>query len=166
MSGLDDGAFPISLIVDRLREHTGNECFACGLANPIGLHIDDFMERDGDVLARFTARPELQGTINHLHGGIAATALDEILVWAGIIQEKVLTVTARLQLRYGRPVKNLQDPIRLRARVEERRGRRLTISGELDAGDGTTSVTASGLYLVSHSVAELMEGPSVTGEYD
>lgn len=161
-----DGAFPISLIVDRLREHTGNECFACGLANPIGLHIDEFTQRDGDVLASFTARPELQGTINHLHGGIAATALDEILVWAGIIQEKVLTVTARLQLRYGRPVKNLQDPIRLRARVEERRGRRLTISGELDAGDGTASVTASGLYLVSHSVAELMEGPSVTGEYD
>ncbi len=116
------------------------------------------------MLARFTARPELAGTINHLHGGIAATALDEILVWAGIIQEKVLTVTARLQIRYRRPVANLQGLIRLRGRVEERRGRRLTISGELDAGDGTAAVTASGLYLVSHSVGELMEGTGVPGE--
>lgn len=141
--------------------HTGNECFACGLANPIGLHIDGFTEQDGDVRARFTARPELQGTIGSLHGGIAATALDEILVWAGIIQEKVLTVTARLQVRYRRPVGNLDGPIGLRARVDERRGRRLTISGELDGGDGNASVTASGLYLVSRDVTDLVEGVNV-----
>ena len=153
-----DGPVPISRIVDSLREHTGNGCFACGLANPIGLHIDGFRQREGDVLAGFTARRELQGIIGSLHGGIAATALDEILVWAGIIQEEVLTVTARLEIRYRRPVGNLHGPIRLRARVDERRGRRLTMSGELDPGDGAAAVTASGLYLVSHTVADLMQG--------
>ena len=144
-------------IVDALRAHTGNECFACGLANPIGLHVDGFVERGGDIMARFTARTDLQGVIGVLHGGIAATALDEILVWAGIVQEKVLTVTAKLDLRYRRPVRNLDGPIDLRARVDERRGRRLTMSGELDAGDGKVAVSASGLYLVSHTVDELME---------
>ena len=148
-------AISLAGIVDRLRAHTGNGCFACGLANPIGLHIDGFVEQAGDVIARFTARSELQGVIGVLHGGIAATALDEILVWAGIIQEKVLTVTAKLDLRYRRPVRNLDGPIELRARVDERRGRRLNISGELDAGDGKVAVSASGLYLVSHTVAEL-----------
>lgn len=151
-----DSPAPISRIVDRLRKHTGNECFACGLANPIGLHIDGFTQQDGDVLARFTARSELQGIIGSLHGGIAATALDEILVWAGIIQEEVLTVTARLEVRYRRPVGNLDGSIGLRARVDDRRGRRLVMSGELDPGDGAAAVTASGLYLVSHTVAELM----------
>ena len=150
-------ATSLAWIVNRLRAHTGNGCFACGLANPIGLHIDGFVEQDGDILARFTARSELQGVIGVLHGGIAATALDEILVWAGIIQEKVLTVTAKLDIRYRRPVRNLDGPIELRARVDERRGRRLSISGELDAGDGTVAVSASGLYLVSHAVAELTE---------
>ena len=118
-----DDTAPIARIVDRLRDHTGNGCFACGLANPIGLHIDGFVEQDGDVTAGFTARPELQGIIGSMHGGVAATALDEILVWAGIIQEKVLTVTARLEVRYRRPVGNLEGSIGLRGRVEERRGR-------------------------------------------
>ena len=152
-----DTPFPIAGIVDGLRAHTGNGCFACGLANPIGLHIDDFAEQNGDVTARFISRPELQGLIGVLHGGIAATALDEILVWAGIIQEKVLTVTAKLEIRYRRPVETLDGPIELRARVDERRGRRLSISGELDAGGAKGAATASGLYLVSHPVADLMQ---------
>lgn len=160
---MDDGPAPISRIVDRLREHTGNGCFACGLANPIGLQIDGFMQQDGDVLAGFTARPELQGIIGSLHGGIAATALDEILVWAGILQEGVLTVTARLEVRYRRPVGNLDGSIRLRARVDDRRGRRLRMSGELEPGDGAAAVTASGLYLVSHTVAELMQATESSG---
>ena len=149
-------AASIGRIVDTLRAHTGNSCFACGLANPVGLHVNGFALRGGDVAARFEARPDLQGTVGALHGGIAATALDEILVWAGIIQEEVLSVTAKLELRYPRPVRRLEGWIELRARVEERRGRRLRISGELDAGTGKASVSASGLYLVTHTVAELM----------
>ena len=154
---MGDRTATLSRIVDCLRAHTDNGCFACGLANPIGLHIDGFTQQDGDVLACFAARPELRGIIGSLHGGIAATALDEILVWAGIIQEKVLTVTARLEVRYRRPVGNLDGSIHLRARVDERRGRRLIISGELDPGDGAVAVTASGLYLVSHTIGELMQ---------
>ena len=147
----------IDRIVNTLRAHTGNGCFACGLANPIGLHIDGFARDGGDVTARFEARTDLQGIVGTMHGGIAATALDEILVWAGIIQEEVLSVTARLELRYPRPVRSLEGWIELRARVEERRGRRLKMSGELDTGTGKASVSASGLYLVTHTVAELME---------
>ena len=152
----------VARIVDRLRDHTGDECFACGRANPIGLHIDGFAAQGGDIVAGFPARSDFQGTIGSLHGGIAATALDEILVWAGILQEKVLTVTAKLELRYRRPVVNLASIIQLRARVDERRGGRLQISGELETGDGAVSVSASGLFLVSHTVAELMaqESPS------
>ena len=147
---------PVARIVDALRRHTGDECFACGRSNPIGLHLDNFDIQEDDVVATFTARHDLQGTIGNLHGGIAATALDEILVWAGILQERVLSVTGRLELRYRRPV-GVAGVIDLRARVEERRGSRLVISGSLDAGDGAKSVTAKGLYLVSHTIAEIME---------
>lgn len=108
------------------------------------------------MVATFNARPDLQGTIGNLHGGIAGVALDEILVWAGILQEQVLSVTGKLELRYRRPV-GVAGVIDLRARVEERRGNRLIISGSLDAGDGAESVTAKGLYLVSHTIAEIME---------
>ncbi|MDE0138326.1 MAG: PaaI family thioesterase [bacterium] len=147
---------PIAPIVDALRRHTGDGCFACGRSNPIGLHIDNFDIRGEEVVATFTARDDLQGTIGNLHGGIAAVALDEILVWAGILQEEVLSVTGRLELRYRRPV-GVAGEIELRGRVEERRGNRLVISGSLDPGDGGMSVTAKGLYLVSHTIAEIME---------
>ncbi len=143
-------------IVEALRKHTDESCFACGPANPIGLHVDDFAEVDGDIVATFLARPEYQGTTGALHGGIAATALDEILVWAGILQEDVLTVTGKMEVRYRAAVEPDGGRLRIRARVDERRGRRLMISGELLAPDGSPAVTASGLYLVSHTVADLV----------
>ena len=147
----------ISEIVDALRAHTGNACFACGPSNPIGLRVDGFSLRDGDVVATFLARSEYRGTERSLHGGVAATALDEILVWAGILQEYVLTVTAKMEVRYHRPVEPTENRLELRARVTERRGRRLTMSGELIGADGAKAVSAKGLYLVSHPVAELIE---------
>ena len=143
-------------IVDVLRKHTDNGCFACGPENPIGLRIDDFAQVDGDVVASFEAREHYQGTTAALHGGIAATALDEILVWASILQQDVLTVTAKMEVRYHRPVETT-GRIELRSRVDERSGRRLKISGELLGPDGKKSVSATGLYLVSHTIAELLE---------
>lgn len=142
-------------VVDRLRRLTGDECFACGRENPVGLRMDGFALRDGDVVARFTARPDLGGTIGALHGGITAAALDEILVWAGILQEGALTVTGKLEIRYRRPVENAGGELSVRARVERRRGRRLTISGELDGPDGKQAASARGLYIVSRTLEEL-----------
>jgi acyl-CoA thioesterase FadM len=85
---------------------------------------------------------------------VAATALDEILVWAGILVERVLTVTGTMELRYRRPV-DVGEEIVVSARVDERRGRRLRVSGELVADD-EVRVQASGLYLVSATLDELL----------
>lgn len=142
-------------IVDELRRLTGDGCFACGRDNPVGLRMDGFALRDGDVTARFTARPDFAGTIGRLHGGVAAAALDEILVWAGILQEGVLTITGKLEIRYERPLDNAGEEVSAQARVERRRGRRLVISGELDDPSGVRAVSARGLYLVSDTLEEL-----------
>lgn len=146
----------IAALVDAIRSHYDDGCFACGRENPIGLHLDDFDLVDGHVSARFNPRADYRGAGNTLHGGIAATALDEMLVWAGILSERVLTVTGTLDLRYRRPV-HVHDSIVVRARVDERNGRRLQISGELIV-EGQALVEASGLYLVSAEVAELLAG--------
>jgi acyl-coenzyme A thioesterase PaaI-like protein len=146
----------IAALVDAMRAHYDDGCFACGRENPIGLHLDDFDLVDGGVSARFTPRADYRGAGATLHGGIAATALDEMLVWAGILTEGVLTVTGTLDLRYRRPA-HVHDSLLVTARVEERSGRRLQISGELSV-DGQTLVEASGLYLVSADVAELLAG--------
>ena len=146
----------IAALVDAVRVHYDDGCFACGRDNPMGLHLDDFALDAGEVSARFTPRPEYRGAGISLHGGVAATALDEILVWAGILTEGVLSVTGTLGLRYRRPV-DVHEAISVVARVDQRSGRRMELSGELRVGD-ETRVEASGLYLVSADVAEMLAG--------
>lgn len=144
----------VARLVDAVRRHYDDGCFACGRDNPIGLHLDDFALVDSQVSARFTPRREYRGAGTTLHGGVAATALDEMLVWAGILVEKVLSVTGNLRLRYRRPV-HVEEPLVVSARVDERSGRKLELSGELRVGD-EPRVEASGLYLVTVSVEEML----------
>ena len=136
-----------------MRRHYDDGCFACGRENPLGLHLDGFSLDDGVVSARFDPREEYRGAGISLHGGVAATALDEMLVWAGILDLKVMSVTAKIDLKYRRPV-DVTDPILVRARVDERRGRRLLTSGELLVED-RVCVEASGLYLVTANLEEM-----------
>lgn len=127
------------------------DCFACGQDNPIGMRLDGFrLLDDGWVEADFAPRPDFRGAHETLHGGIAATAIDEILVWAGIISEGILSVTGTLDLKYRRPL-HVGDQIVARGKVEERRGRRLVIGGELSVG-GTTAVQGRGIYLASREI--------------
>ena len=91
-------------LVDRVRRHYDDGCFACGRKNPIGLHLDQFSLSDGTVEAWFSPRPAYRGFVGSLHGGIAATALDEILAWAGILNLGLISDTAPLDLRYRSPL--------------------------------------------------------------
>jgi acyl-coenzyme A thioesterase PaaI-like protein len=137
-------------IVARAQAEYG-DCFACGAHNPIGMRLGRFrLVEDGWVEADFDPRPDYRGAHDSLHGGISASAIDEILVWAGIVSERVLTVTGTLDLRYRRPV-SIHDSIVARGRVDERRGRRLVIEGQLQV-DGRTAVEGRGVYLVSRDL--------------
>ena len=144
---------------DRIRTHFDDGCFACGRHNPLGLGVDGFRYEGDDLRAEFTPRREFRGGPEVLHGGIAAAALDEILAWAGMIEEQVVIVTATLEIKYRKPVPIDGRPIALRARLEERNGRRLKLSGSLDI-DGTPAVTGSGIYVVIHNLDEVLEEPT------
>lgn len=135
-------------LVEEIRaEYPG--CFACGTDNPVGLHLDPSEMDGGDAVARYRPVRHHGGAGTALHGGLAATALDEIMVWAGILTHRVLTVTGTMDLRFRRPV-SVEDDIEVRGRVEERSGRRLRCSGDLLV-DGRAAVSARGLYLVARS---------------
>ena len=136
--------------VDRVRRDLGDVCFACGRDNSIGLHLDEFTWDGETVTGVFDPRSEYQGYGDVLHGGIAATALDEISVWAGILSERVLSVTGKLELRYRRPL-TTAHPITASGRVLERRGRRLMIEASLAGPDGI-AVESSGLFLAQREL--------------
>ncbi len=142
-------------LVDRLRASLDDLCFACGRDNHLGLGLDGFSFDGVEATATFQPQPLHRGLQSRLHGGLSATAIDEILVWAGILGEGVMSVTGTLDLRFRRPVP-VDVPLLLRGRVDERRGRRLMLSGSLDDGEGPC-VTASGIYLVTAEVTDLLD---------
>jgi acyl-coenzyme A thioesterase PaaI-like protein len=147
--------FPdLNQVIDRVRRHYDDGCFACGRANPFGLAIDHFRQEGGSIVARFRPRPEHRGVFGVLHGGLAATALDEIMVWAGIVDAGVLSVTANCQLKYRRSVP-LDQELEIRGWIAERSGRRLRAGAELAAEAGV-AVEATGLYVVSHPISDLL----------
>lgn len=132
-------------------------CFACGDANPVGLHLGAARLDGDEALADFTPVEHHAGAGETLHGGLAATVLDELMVWAGLLIHRVLSVTATLELRYRRPVL-VTDRIEVRGRVDDVSGRRLRCSGRILV-NGEPAVTAGGLYLVSRTFVPSAETP-------
>ena len=74
-------------------------CFACGDANPIGMHLDDIRREGDQVLATLHPRPEFQSYPGVLHGGLSATALDEVMRYASILLAGIWAATATMDLR-------------------------------------------------------------------
>ncbi len=128
-------------------------CFGCGPDNPIGLGLTDFTRHGPIVSAAFLPRPDYHGFADMLHGGIVATALDEIMAWSAILVEEVMVVTGTLELRFRKPAA-VDRRYLLEGQVEERRSRRLRIAGRM-LDRGTSVAEASGLFLVVSDLSGL-----------
>src|SRR3954468_23421237 len=99
-------------------------------------------------VALFSPRGDHEGAPGFLHGGVAATCLDETMAALGYVLDRVHCVTATLNLRYRRPVPIDAAPLRLEAwrdRPESRR--RQKVHGRLLLPDGTVAVEASGIFV-------------------
>ncbi|MDX2344730.1 MAG: PaaI family thioesterase [Acidimicrobiia bacterium] len=129
-----------------------DHCFGCGASNPIGLNLTDFERSDNTVRATFEPRRDFHGFSDLLHGGIVATALDEIMAWTAILVEGVMVMTGKLDLRYRKPAK-VDRSFVLVGQLLERRGRRLQISAQIFDGDVVVA-EASGLFLAIEDLAD------------
>jgi len=76
------------------------QCFACGDDNPIGMHLDDIRREGDEVRATLHPRPEYQSYPGVLHGGLSATALDEVMGYSAILLAGIWAATATMDLRY------------------------------------------------------------------
>lgn len=89
--------------------HT-HSCFVCGESNPLGMKLR--FETDGRIVqTRFHPRPEHIGFKNVVHGGLIATVLDEIMVWACAVQTGQFAFCAELNLRYLNPLPPGEDVV-------------------------------------------------------
>jgi acyl-coenzyme A thioesterase PaaI-like protein len=108
-------------------------CWGCG-DNPTGIHLAHPAEeglRSYESFVQFDERH--QAAPGLVHGGLVAAALDEA---CGLLATwfRFPCVTGRLFVHYRRPVP-INIELQLRARLDEERGRRVFVSGELTDGD-------------------------------
>jgi acyl-coenzyme A thioesterase PaaI-like protein len=120
------------------------QCFACGDANPIGMHLDDIRRVGDEVHATLHPRPEYQSYPGVLHGGLAATALDEVMGYAAILLAGIWAATATMELRYRAQVP-YDAPLPLVAGLVDTRGRRVRAWARLHLPGGGVAVEAKGL---------------------
>ncbi len=125
-------------------------CFACGRDNPIGLRLDGFRSEGEEVVVAFTPRPDYGGFHGVLHGGIVATALDEIMAWAAMLRCGVFVYTGTMDVRFRSPAP-VDATYEMRGEVNERRGRRLLLAGRM-LHEGRAVAEGSGLYLVKEEI--------------
>jgi len=134
-------------------------CFGCGLDNPRGLRLDGFTVDGKDVTAPFSPASDFAGFEGILHGGVVATALDEVSAWSAMLTERVFVYTAKLDIRYRRQG-DLSSDFLLRGSVTERRGRRLVISATL-SGDDEPVAESKGVFVVAEDIQSVLD-PAVS----
>lgn len=125
--------------------HT-RSCFVCGESNPIGL--DMRFHTDGQtVQARFTPRAEHVGFQGVVHGGIIATLLDEMMVWACAVRTKRFAFCAELNVRFVQPSRPGEETIASAELVENRKDKIFEAKAELRNPAGDVIASATGKYL-------------------
>lgn len=127
-----------------IKQFGSKMCFVCGAVNPIGLHLDFWMD-DEQVWTEFIACPEHQGYPGVMHGGLVATILDETMGRAAALKS-LWMFTAKMEIAYRKPVP-LGQPLRAVSRIDALRGSRMLASGRILLPDGTAAVEGHGLYL-------------------
>ncbi len=120
-------------------------CFACGRANPIGLHLDYDVAR-GRAETRFVPRREHTGYDGLVHGGIVTALLDETMGWA-IFHQGIWGVTARIAVRFRRPVTTGEELL-VSGTVTRETRRAIETHGELQDAHGELLAEADATFLV------------------
>lgn len=126
-------------------------CMVCGLKNSFGLRAAFYELENDELMAVFTPRAEHQGYPNRLHGGIAASILDETIFRAIMIKysHECWGVTVEFTSRYKKPIP-LDTEIRVIGRITRDSSRMFEGSGEILLKDGTVAVEGRGKYLKMH----------------
>jgi acyl-coenzyme A thioesterase PaaI-like protein len=113
-----------------LRSHF-TACIGCGVDHPAGLRMQITAGEGLTVHGRFAVTDDHQGAPGLAHGGLVATAMDEVLGGLGWLLRTPM-VTGRLQGEYLRPVP-VGTSLWLHAQVDGVAGRRIFCQGRAHA---------------------------------
>ena len=129
------------------KQNNSKMCFVCGLNNSFGLHASFYELENNQLVALFTPGEEHQGYPGRLHGGLAATILDETIGRSLMIQQgEVWGVTVEFKVRYRKPVP-LGVELRVVGRITKDNRRMFEGTGEILLPDGEVAVEGFGKYI-------------------
>ena len=123
-------------------------CFVCGMDNSFGLKSMFYELEDGQLMAIFKPAEQHQGYPGRLHGGIAATILDETIGRAIMLNhsDNIWGVTVDFSMKLRKPVP-IDGEVRVLARIVSEGNRSFQGEGEILLPDGQVAVTGRGKYL-------------------
>ncbi len=133
------------------KQSNAKHCFVCGVDNAIGLHASFFETDEKEVVALFTPTLNHQGYPVRLHGGVAASILDEAIGRAiQIDAPDTWGVTAQLSLSYKKPLPcNAQ--LRAVGRITKQSRLLYEGSGEIYTPDGEKKYPSQGYpHVITH----------------
>ena len=125
--------------------HT-HSCFVCGESNPLGLRLR--FHTDGRVVTtRFRPCAEHIGFKGVVHGGLIATVLDEIMVWACAVQTRRFAFCAELNVRFVSSLAPGGEVVVTSELVENRRNRIFATTATVQSAAGELLAEATGKYM-------------------
>src|SRR5688572_24231860 len=121
-------------------------CFVCGSQNRSGLNLR--FQTDGSIVTtRFVPRPEHNGFFNVTHGGLLATLLDEVMVWACAVRVQKFSYCAEMTVRYLSPATPGMEILASGELIENKKDRLYFAKGELKSASGVALATSTGKYM-------------------
>jgi acyl-coenzyme A thioesterase PaaI-like protein len=130
------------------KQHISRMCFVCGINNDFGLHARFYETLSNELVALIIPSEQHQGYPGRMHGGIAATILDETIarsITAGK-EEQLWGVTLEIKTKYRKPVP-LGVELKVVGRVTSENSRIFEGSGEIILPNGDIAVSAEGRYM-------------------
>ncbi|MDR0973731.1 MAG: PaaI family thioesterase [Prevotellaceae bacterium] len=145
-------------IINPWKDVPGYNCFGCAPTNPFGVHME-FWEDGDEIVSFWQPRPEYQGWIDTMHGGIQAVLLDEICAWVVLRKLQTSGVTSKMETRYMKSVMTTDKQITLRATVQEIKRNLVIVEARLynEAGELCTKAVCTYFTFSPEKAAESMK---------
>jgi len=130
------------------KQNISKMCFVCGNNNDFGLHANFYETDANELVALINPSEQHQGYPGRMHGGIAATILDETISRSisNGKDEQIWGVTLELKTKFRKPVP-LGQELKIVGRVTSEGTRFFEGTAEIVLPNGEIAVTAEGKYM-------------------
>ena len=130
------------------KQHVSKMCFVCGEKNDFGLHAKFYETNAKELVALINPSEQHQGYPGRMHGGIAATILDETIARSisNGKNEQIWGVTLELKTKFRKPIP-LGQELKIVGRVISEGTRTFEGIAEIVLPNGEIAVSAEGKYM-------------------